>query len=171
MPIVGGGTTTYLSLLPVAPTATESATTFPTTASGFFVALYLMVENVNLTIGTSAPNLTELPAPPNTYASDFADAGDTFLASLPGMVTGVNNIISTLSLPCSPITALPTAPSRGSDPTNFATLAAAFVAALTTLRTQLNAFITALIAYNPNSTLFDGTGVHWDSTTHTWDAG
>lgn len=147
--VIGGGTT-YLSLLPEAPTATESATAFPLTANNFFNSIYIMVGNVNLTIrGTSATDLTVLPVPPQALDATFANDADTFLASLPGMITGVNAIISTLLLSCSAITALPTTPSRGSDPADFATRAASELAALPTLRTQLNDFITALIAYDP----------------------
>jgi hypothetical protein len=165
--IVNGGA--FIPLIPTAPAASESPSSFVVTANTFFLSLYLMVREVNsVLIGIS---ITALPAPPAAADSGFAGSADTFVADLPGLVTDVNAIISTFSLPCSSITALPTTPSRGGDPVNFPGRAAAEVAALPTLRTQLNAFITALLAYNPNSTRFDATGVHWDSTTHTWDAG
>jgi hypothetical protein len=170
--VIGTGTAPVLTLITPAPTADESQVTFASVANSFFTSIYNMVVNVNLTIrGMAAVPLASLPIPPGVLDPAFAADADTFLASLPGMITGVNAIITALSLPCSAVTALPTTPSRGGDPVNFPTRAAAEVAALPTLRTQLNAFITALIAYDPNSTRFDGTGVHWDSTTHTWDAG
>jgi len=93
--------------------------------------------------------LTKLPSPPQQIDADFAGEADAFVASFPGIRTGVNSIISALSLPCSFVSALPAVPSRGSDPVNFGSESATFLAALPTFRTEINAFIAALNAYDP----------------------
>lgn len=156
MPSVIGGAP-FIPLIPTAPAASESESSFAITANTFFLAVYLMVREVNsVLVGIS---ITALPAPPLALDPTFAADADTFVASLPGLVTDVNAIITALSLPCSAVTALPTTPSRGGDPVDFPTRAAAEVAALPTFRTQLNAFITALNAYDPAAPL--GTHIGW----------
>lgn len=158
-----------VTLLPVAPTPSNSRTEFPGVANTFFAALRVMVSEVNdAIVGQGSTDLAELPVNPITPSTFVGDA-DSFLAALPDLLAGVNTIIGDLSLACDPITGLPAVPSRGSDFANFAAESAAFLAALPLFRNELNVFITALNLYGSGAGGFDQTDVTFDSTTQTFD--
>lgn len=137
-----------VNLLTAAPTATDSASTFPSIAHNFFGWVWTIVGEINYNTAAFATPLTATPHPPSDLASDFASAADTNLASFPQLVIDVNGMIDELSLPVSHVSTLPASPSRGGDPTNFTTKSSAFLAALPTFRTEMNAYINALNAYS-----------------------
>jgi hypothetical protein len=145
-----------VATLPAAPSATDDFSTFPTIAAAFFTALSVMVSEANsFTSGTATP-LSLLPAQPTGGSADFADIADGFVAGLSDLVSDVNGMITELGLSCGAISTLPATPSRSSDPANFGTEGPALVAALATLRTELNAFITSLNSFDHGQLLLSG---------------
>lgn len=141
-------TFSQINLLTAAPTAADTPATFPLIAHNFFGWLWTIVGEINFNTSAFATPLTPLPHPPADADPAFAALADVDLASLAELVVQVNGMIDELSLACPHVSALPTAPSRGSDPTGFGATAATFLAALTPFQAQMNAYIDALNGFD-----------------------